>query len=82
MVNASAQGGPAVRITDTDRFLGSDLVWAGPPFSFDSRDPDTLDFTILGLDAKLTNFSISVSAPQVATSSYTFQFAIESCEGV
>ncbi len=80
-VNASAQGGPANRITDTERFLGSDLVWTGPPFSFDTRDPDSLDFTILGLDVKLTNFSVSVSTPSIATNSYTFEFSIPSCEG-
>jgi len=80
-VNASAQGGPANRITDTERFLGSDLVWTGPPFSFDTRLPDTLDFTILGLDVKLTNFSVSVSTPSIATNSYTFEFSIPSCEG-
>jgi len=80
-INASAQGGPANRITDTERFLGSDLVWTGPPFSFDTRDPDSLDFTILGLDVKLTNFSVSTSVPSVATNSYTFQFSIPSCEG-
>ncbi len=80
-INASAQGGPANRITDTERFIGSDLVWTGPPFSFDSRDPDSLDFTILGLDVKLTNFSINVTVPSIATNSYTFQFSIPSCEG-
>jgi len=80
-VNASAASGPATRITDTERFLGSDLVWTGPPFPFDSRDPDTLDFTILGLDVKMTNFSMSISVPSVATNSYTFQFSIASCEG-
>jgi hypothetical protein len=73
--------GPATRVTDTERFLGADLVWTGPPFSFDSQDPDTLDFTILGLDVKLTNFSISVQVPAPATNQYTFQFSIESCEG-
>ena len=80
-VNASAQSGPAARITDTERFLGSDLVWTGPPFSFDTQDPDSLDFTILGLDVKLTNFSVSVTVPSIATNSYTFQFSIPSCEG-
>jgi len=80
-INASAQGGPANRITDTERFLGSDLVWTGPPFPFDTRDPDSLDFTILGLDVKLTNFNVSTSVPSVATNSYTFQFSIPSCEG-
>jgi len=81
-VNASAEGGPSTRITDTERFIGADIVWTGPPFSFDSRDPDTLDFNILGLDVKLTNFSINVAVPEIAKSSYTFQFSIESCEGV
>lgn len=81
-VNASAQGSPANRITDTEKFIGSDLIWTGPPFSFDSQDPDTLDFTILGLDVKLTSFNVSVSVPSVATNSYTFQFSIPSCEGV
>lgn len=80
-VNASAQGGPASRVTDTERFLGGDLIWTGPPFAFDSTDPDTLEFTILGLDVKLTNFSISISVPGVATNSYTFQFSVTSCEG-
>lgn len=81
-VNASAASGPATRITDTERFIGADLIWTGPPFSFDSRDPDTLDFTILGLDVKLTNFNVNVTVPSIATNSYTFQFSIESCEGV
>ena len=80
-VNANAQGNPANRITDTERFIGSDLVWTGPPFAFDTRNPDTLDFTILGLDVKLTNFSMSIAVPGVATNSYTFQFSIPSCEG-
>jgi len=80
-VNASAQGGPFNRVTDTTRFIGSDIIWTGPPFSFDSRDPDTLDFTILGLDVKLTNFQVSVQVPSPATNSYTFQFSIPSCEG-
>lgn len=80
-LNASAQGGPFNRITDTERFIGSDLIWTGPPFAFDSQDPDTLDFNILGLDVKLTNFSINVTVPQVATNSYTFQYSIPSCEG-
>jgi len=80
-VNASAQGGPSNRITDTERFIGSDLIWTGPPFAFDSTDADSLDFTILGLDVKLTNFSVNVSVPSVATNSYTFQYSIQSCEG-
>lgn len=80
-VNASAQGGPANRVIDTTTFIGSDLVWTGPPFSFDSRDPDTLDFTILGLEVKLTSFSISVTAPSPATNNYTFQYSLSSCEG-
>lgn len=80
-VNASAASGPASRVSDTERFLGSDLIWTGPPFSFDSQNADTLDFTILGLDVKLTNFSISVQVPSVATVQYTFQFSIPSCEG-
>lgn len=80
-VNASAASGPGSRVTDTTRYLGSDLIWSGPPFSFDSRDVDTLDFTILGLDVKMTNFSISITAPSAATNSYTFSFSIPSCEG-
>jgi hypothetical protein len=80
-VNANASSGPGTRVTDTERFLGADLVWTGPPFSFDSRDADSLDFTILGLDVKLTNFNISVQVPGVATNTYTFQFSISSCEG-
>jgi len=81
-VNASAQGGPFTRITDTERFIGSDLVWTGPPFAFDSTDADTLDFNILGLDVKLTNFSINVAVPSVTTNNYTFSYSIPSCEGV
>ncbi len=80
-VNASASSGPGSRVTDTDKFLGSSLVWDGPPFSFDSRDPDTLDFTLLGIEAKMTNFSINVTVPGVATNSYTFSYSIPSCEG-
>jgi hypothetical protein len=80
-VNASASSGPSTRVTDTERFLGSDLIWTGPPFSFDTTDADTLDFTILGLDVKLTSFSVSVQAPSAATNSYTFQYSIPSCEG-
>lgn len=80
-VNANASSGPASQVTDTERFLGSDLIWTGPPFPFDSTDPDTLDFTILGLDVKMTNFSIQAQAPGVATNSYTFQYSIPSCEG-
>jgi hypothetical protein len=80
-VNASAASGPGSQVIDTQRFLGADLVWTGPPFSFDSRDPDTLDFTILGLDVKMTNFTVSVTVPSVATAQYTFQFSIPSCEG-
>lgn len=80
-VNASASSGPATRVVDTERFLGSDLIWTGPPFAFDTTDVDTLDFTILGLDVKLTNFSIQIQAPGSATNSYTFQYSIPSCEG-
>jgi len=80
-VSASAASGPTERVTETERFMGSDLVWAGPPFSFNTTIPDSLDFTILGLDVKLTNFSITVQAPSVATNSYTFQYSIPSCEG-
>jgi hypothetical protein len=80
-VNASAASGPSSRVTDTERFLGSDLIWTGPPFPFDSRDADTLDLNILGLDVKMTSFSISVTVPSVATNSYSFQFSIPSCEG-
>ena len=77
-VNASAASGPGSQVVDTQRFLGGDIVWTGPPFSFDSRDADTLDFDILGLSVKLTTFTITVS---VATASYTFSFSIPSCEG-
>jgi hypothetical protein len=80
-INANASSGPATPVVDTERFLGSDLIWTGPPFPFDTTDADTLDFTILGLDVKLTNFSISVQAPSASTNSYTFQYSIPSCEG-
>ncbi len=80
-INASAASGPTERITDTTRFLGSDLIWSGLPFTFDTRDPDSLDFTILGLAVKLTNFSITVQVPSAATNSYSFQYSIPSCEG-
>jgi hypothetical protein len=80
-VNASASSGPATQVVDTERFLGSDLIWTGPPFAFDTTDADTLDFTILGLEVKLTNFSVQVQAPGAATNSYTFQYSIPSCEG-
>ena len=80
-VNASAANGPTQRVTDTTRFLGSDLVWTGPPIAFDSRDADTLDVTILGLDAKMTQFSVNVTVPGIATNNYTFQYSIPSCEG-
>lgn len=80
-VSASAQSGPATRITDTTRFLGQDLIWTGTPIPFDSRDADTLDITILGLDCKLTQFSVEVSAPSVATNSYSFSYEISSCSG-
>lgn len=80
-VNASAQSGPSERVIDTERFLGSDLIWTGPPFAFNTTDADTLDFNILGLDVKLTSFSISVQAPSASTNSYTFKYSIPSCEG-
>lgn len=80
-LNASAQSGPFSQVTDTTRYIGTDLVWTGPPFPFDSRDPDTLAFNILGLDVKLTNFTISITVPSVATNSYSFQYSIPSCEG-
>lgn len=80
-LSASAQSGPFSRVTDTEKFIGTDLIWTGPPFAFDSTNPDSLEFNILGLDVKLTNFSISVSVPSVATNSYTFQYSIPSCEG-
>jgi len=80
-LSANASGGPFSRVTDTERTLGTDVVWTGPPFSFDSQDADTLDFTILGLDVKMTNFSVSVSVPSPATTNYTFQYSIPSCEG-
>ena len=80
-VNASASSGPSARVVDTERFLGSDLIWTGPPFSFDTTDADSLDFSILGLDVKLTSFSISVQAPSVSTNNYTFQYSLSSCEG-
>ena len=80
-VNASAQSGPASRITDTEKFIGSDLIWTGPPFSFNSQDEDALDFTILGLDVKMTSFNITVAVPGIATNTYNFEFSIQSCEG-
>lgn len=80
-VNASASSGPASPVVDTERFLGQDLIWTGPPFAFDTQNADSLDFNILGLDVKLTNFTISVTLPSVATNQYTFQFSIPSCEG-
>lgn len=80
-VNASASSGPGSRVTDTDKFLGSNLLWTGPPFSFDSRIPDTLDFTLLGIEAKMTSFNISITVPSVATNSYSFVYSISSCEG-
>ncbi len=80
-VNASASSGPNSVVTDTERFLGSDLVWTGPPFQFDTQDADSLDFDILGLDVKLTSFTVSVTVPGVATNNYSFQFSIPSCEG-
>ena len=80
-LNASAQGGPFNRIVDTERFIGTDLVWTGLVFPFDSRDPDSLDFTILGLAVKLTSFGVSVTVPSVATTSYTLNYSIPSCEG-
>jgi len=80
-VNANAQSGPSSRVVDTEKFLGSDLIWTGPPFTFDTTDADTLDFNILGLDVKLTGFNISVTTPSAATNSYTFQYSIPSCEG-
>lgn len=80
-VNASAASGPQTRVTDTERFLGSDLIWTGPPFPFDTQDADTLDFNILGLDVKLTSFSVSVAVPGFASTNYSFQFSIPSCEG-
>jgi hypothetical protein len=80
-VNVSAQGGPQSRGDDTEKFLGSDLIWTGPPFPINSTDADTLELTILGLDVKLTSFSINVAAPSVATNSYQFQYSIPSCEG-
>jgi hypothetical protein len=80
-INASAASGPASQVVDTTRFMGSDLIWTGPPFAFDTQNADSLDFNILGLDVKLTNFSISVTLPSPATNQYTFQFSIPSCEG-
>lgn len=80
-VNANASSGPGTRVTDTERFLGDDFIWTGPPFQFDTRNADTLDFTILGLDVKLTSFNVTVTVPSVATNSYSFQFSIPSCEG-
>ena len=80
-VNASAASGPASTVTDTTRFLGSDIVWSGPPIAFDSRDADTLDVTVLGLDAKLTQFSVNVAVPGIGTNNYTLQYSIQSCEG-
>ncbi len=80
-VSASAASGPSERVVDTERFLGSDLIWTGPPFSFDTTDVDTLDFNILGLEVKLVNFSISVTAPGATTNTYSFKYSIPSCEG-
>jgi hypothetical protein len=80
-VSANASSGPASTVTDTTRFLGSDLVWTGPPIPIDSRDADTLDVSVLGLDLKLTQFSVSVTVPGFATNNYTFQYSIPSCEG-
>lgn len=80
-VNASAQGGPSSPVVDTERFMGSDLIWTGPPFPFSTQDAHSLDFNILGLDVKLTNFTIGVTLPSPATNQYTFQFSIPSCEG-
>jgi len=80
-VSASAASGPTERVTDTEKFLGSDIIWTGPPIAFDSRDADTLDITILGLDAKMTQFSVSVAVPGIGTNSYSFQYSIPSCEG-
>lgn len=80
-LSVSAASGPTERVTETERFLGSDIVWTGPPFSFDTRNPDTLDFTVLGLDVKLTNFQITIQTPSVATNSYSFQYNLTSCEG-
>ncbi len=80
-ISASAAGGPTERVTDTEKFLGGDLIWTGPPISLDSRDADTLDITLLGLEAKMTSFSISVAVPGIATNNYAFQYSIPSCEG-
>lgn len=80
-VNANASSGPSTRVIDTEKFLGSDIIWTGSPFAFDTTDVDTLDFDILGLSMKLTSFNISVQAPSAATNSYTFQYSIPSCEG-
>ena len=80
-VGASASSGPTQRVTDTERFLGSDLIWTGPPIPVDSTDADTLDVTILGLDAKMTQFSVNVAVPGIGTNNYTFQYSIPSCEG-
>lgn len=80
-LSASAQSGPFSQVTDTTRYIGTDLEWTGPPFPFDSRDANTLVFNILGLEVKLTNFTISITVPSVATNSYSFQYSIPSCEG-
>lgn len=80
-INASAQSGPSTRVVDTEKFLGSDIIWTGPPFPIDTTDADTLDFNILGLDVKLTSFNISVQAPSSSTNSYSFVYSIPSCEG-
>ena len=80
-VSANASSGPGTQVTDNESFFGSDLIWTGPPFQINTQDPDSLDFTILGLDVKLTNFSVSVTVPGVATNNYNFQFSIPSCEG-
>lgn len=80
-VSANASSGPTERVIDTERFLGSDLIWTGPPFSFNTTDADSLDFNILGLDVKLTSFSISVQTPSASTNTYSFKYSIPSCEG-
>lgn len=80
-LSASAQSGPNTRVTDTIKYIGTDLAWAGPPFPIDSQNVDSLTIILFGITAYLTNFSISISTPSVATNSYTFQYTIDSCSG-
>ena len=53
-VNADASSGPTARITDTERYLGSDLVWTGVPIAFDTREPGRVRIFIFDLSGRLT----------------------------